>query len=212
VQYSNDNIKVWATDLNKSSKWIKSALDWMISKGWITVNSKRKSYRIISYNQLHRKLRLTTMSGVVFEEDDFSNFKVFCNAALIDYVIRVKKYSDKKNKRSVSSMGGTSMNHNISFPRGFYPMPISYLAAYLNISTTTAFNMKKSAREHNYISVKYQAEKLEFIKSKSDLLNYLKSYPDNKPYIRKRGRNEYVYISADLIKSDLFIKRKRLKN
>jgi hypothetical protein len=212
VQYSNDNIKVWATDLNKSYKWVKTAVDWMISKGWITVNSKRKSYRIISYNQLHRKLRLTTMSGVVFEEEDFSNFKEFCDAALIDYVIRVKKYSDKKNKRSGSTMGDSSMNHNISFSRGYYPMPISYLAAYLSISTTTAFNMKEGARKLNYISIKYQADRLECIKSKSDLLNYLKSYPDHKPFIRKRGKNKYVYICADLIKSDLFIKRKRLKN
>ena len=154
VSYSNENIRLWAIDINKSEKWVKSALKWLIKNGWITVNSKRQSYRVVSYKQLFKKLQLKSLTAVVFEPNDFSELKSFCCAVVIAYSLFIKRLRDKK-RQSVSIMDDTSKSCYFH-QKGFIEMPLSYLAKDIGVSVSTANNYKRIAKGAKLLIVKRQ--------------------------------------------------------
>ena len=56
ISMKNYNLySAWASDLELSERTIRNLFKWLIKNKWLTVNSKRVSYRIISYKQLNRK-------------------------------------------------------------------------------------------------------------------------------------------------------------
>jgi len=213
VKYSNYNNKVWATDIGKSEKWIRNALKWLITNKWITINSKRKSYRIIGYKQLQVRLGIKSLSAAIYEPDDFDKIRDFCCAVVITYQIRIKQLI-KKNRRSVSNLEDTSMNRNF-FNKGFYEMPLSYLAKSLGVSNTTANNYKQCAKESGYLTVKGQRRTLVDSKGRSLTIEHLScimaTYPEKAGRLRIY-KNSIKIIEADIIKSEIVFKRKRYKH
>lgn len=211
VFYNNENIKAWATDIGMSERWIKSTLKWLIKHKWITVNSKRKCYRIISYKELCSKLNIQPHSSAIYELDDFNNFKNYCCAVVITYYIKTKSLIDKKNQ-SESILADSNMNWHF-YTKDFREMPISYLAKCLGVSNSTANNFKKSALQLKLISVKKNHP---FIIHNGQRLSieHLKYYKSAFPNIAGRIRTNGKYlriVESDLIKSEVLIKRKRYK-
>lgn len=213
VKYSNDNIKAWANDINLSERWVRDALRWMIQNGWITVNTKRNSYRVVSYEQLCRKLDINSKSAAIYEQDDFSKFKEFCCAVVITYCLKYKVFSDKKNNQPVSSLTDPSMSWYF-FSKGYYTLPINYLAKFLGVSSSTANNFKKCAISYNFINVKKHFRPLFGNDGLKLGIEHLHGFKKAFPSIAGRVRSNGSFLSivdADFIKSEIYTKRKRYK-
>lgn len=146
VKYCPYSISAWSTDIGMSERWTKDAIKWLIRKGWITVNTKRKSYRIISYKQLCRKLKLEHHACVLFENDDFTNFRQFLSAAVVTNCLKVKRIISRKKNRSGSRLTDSS-TCGFFYSKAFHPLPISYIAKKLGVTMSTANNIKRWAIE-----------------------------------------------------------------
>ncbi len=213
VKYSNDNIKSWANDINLSERWVKDALRWMIQNGWITVNTKRNSYRVVSYEQLCRKLEINSKSAAIYELEDFSKFKEFCCAVVITYCLKYKIFLDKKKNQSVSSLTDPSMSWYF-YSKGYYALPINYLGKFLEVSSSTANNFKQLAIRCNFISVKKHFKPLLGSDGSKLGVEHLQSFKKTFPRIAGRVRSNGSFLSivdADIIKSEVYTKRKRYK-
>jgi len=213
IKYNNDNIKAWATDINMSERWVKDALKWMIRNKWITVNRKKKCYRIISYKQLCNKLKISSISATIYEPDDFSGFKDFCCAVVITYFLKLKNYTDKKKSQSVSSLTDTSSSWYF-YSKGFCAMPITYLAKCLGVSDSTANKYKKCAVKSKLLEVRKHFRVLIDKKGNKIAVEHLPFIKATHPNIAGRLRTNGKYISiveADIMKSEVYTKRKRYK-
>ncbi|MFV0541364.1 MAG: hypothetical protein ACK5MZ_09035 [Aestuariibaculum sp.] len=211
-----DYSKQWAKDLNCHPKTIKSRIDWLIKKNWITINSKSKSIRIVSYKQICAKNNIDTKRAAIFEPNHYNNFKAFCIGVAMMHFRNRKKWNDR---RSVSNKtnSDTSKNRNAS-PKGFYPMPNLYLAKCLGVSKTTAYKFKKEAIKYGYIIRKKQKS---FIytgdnKLRKDAMEMyafslcLDDMEDKARRLRK-GKKYLKIIESDLVKTDsIILKTKRL--
>lgn len=211
IEYGGGAYKQWTTDLKMSERWTREALKWLIKKRWITVNSKRESYRIISFKKLHHKLNLGTNSAVIYELDDFTSLKEFCCAGVITYYMKVKHFAEKKG-RSVSKIGDAKKNRCFH-PKGFYAMPNSYLAKCLGVCTATAHNYKICAEKSGLIEVRnnssYFIDDLRANITYKDIPFIIKTYPDLKGRIRVNKDKDVVVVESDIIRSFIIGKKKR---
>lgn len=208
VKYDKYLYKAWAVDLCLSEKTIKNCIDWMIKEKWITVNNIKKSLRIIRYKQLFRKLNLKSKSAVRYEPDDFSGFTNFCCAVVVTIYLNKLRYMNKK-QQSVLIMANTSKSCSNS-SRGYYVLPISYLAKCLGVSNSTANNFKKRATEVGFLEVKKQLTTItdeNNNKVTKDNLAIFQREDDN-PGRFRAGSKYLKKIEADLIKSHIKFKCK----
>jgi hypothetical protein len=213
LKYDNSSYSAWASDICMSERWTKNTFKWFIKKGWVTINNKQKSLRVIGYKQLVRITNIEQcQSAVIWEEDDFENFKAFCCAGIITYYMNRKRFSDRK-RLPVSIMGGTNTSSN-SYPKGYYEMPLEYLASCLDVSKSSAYNFKAKAIDGKFIKRK---RRIEFVTdSDGNKLPreayevYLKNYPEFAQRLR-RGKLYLKIVFPDLLYSSLKTKRKRLK-
>jgi hypothetical protein len=212
VNHNNDCISTWASDLNKSERWIRDAIKWLIKKKWVTVNSKKQLLRIASYKQVLKRLNIDSVSAVIFEEEDFSNFKGFCCGATITYYLKRKRYNDRK-KWSASIMGDANMSHHF-YQKGFYTMPLNYLAKCLGVSMSTANNFKKIAEQGKFLFVKSQIRILtdgNDNKITKDNYQVFKTCDEENAGRIRKGRKYLKIVEPDLIQSQITSRRKRLK-
>ncbi len=209
LRYSKHIISAWATDIDMSERWTKDAIGWLISKGWITVNTKRKSYRIISYIQLCRKLQLNPRACVLFENDDMSNFRQFLSAAIITDCVKRKRFYHRVSP-SGSKLTDSSKN-GFPYSKAYHPLPISYIAKSLGVTFSTANNIKKHALESGTVFKKKNIPFLLDGKGKKISIMHWEGVISNNPRIagRLRKGNFIRIVEADLIESYLPTKRKR---
>jgi len=213
VPYDPSLFKLWDTDIGRSKRWIYEGLNWLIKNKWITVNSKRNSLHIVSYEIICKRLDVFHKVAALYEPDDFKSLDAFCAATAIVFYMRRKAWMDKK-RRPVSKMGDTNTNRK-SYPKGFYTLPVRYFSKCLNVSDSTANNFKQKAIKGKLIEVQRQiitqtddkGEKL----SKDKILVYREVDAPNNGSLR-RGTKHLKAVEADLIKSHLIIKRKRFKH
>jgi hypothetical protein len=211
--YSSQNLKAWAVDINMSERWVKEAVKWLIKKGWVTVNTKKETYRVISYKQLCNKLKIRSTSAVIYEPDDFSEFKNYCCAVVITYYLKLKILTDKKNQ-SVSNLDDSSMSWHF-YSKGFHAMPTSYIAKCLDLSNSTANNYKKCAISTGKLQVKKHLRPIIDSLGKKLGKEHLNSYKATFPNMAGRVRTDGKYlkiVDSDLMKSEIKTKRKRYKH
>ena len=212
LRFDTSLYKVWATDLNLSEKTIRTCVDWLIKNKWIAVNGKLKSLRIISYSQLCSNLDLCRKLSAIYEPEDFSKFINFCCAVVFTYYLNLKNWADKK-RRSVFIMGNTSTNRNF-YPKDFKTLPIRYFAKCLNVSIATANNYKKMAMNINLLTVKSQVLNYtseDGTKLPKELICIFQHEDKNITGRLRVGKKYLKRVEADLIKSDLKLKRKVYK-
>jgi hypothetical protein len=218
IKYDNtiyDYCKEWAKDLNCHPKSIKSRIDWLIKKNWITINSKSKSIRLVSYKQICFKNKIDTKRAAIYEPNHYNDFKAFCIGVVMMHFRNRKKWNDR---RSVSNKTNDASKNRHAFSKKFYPMPNLYLAKCLGVSKTTAFKFKKEAIKHGYIIRKKQKG---FIYSGENRLRKeamemyafglcLDDMEDKARRLRK-GKKYLKIIESDLISTDsIVLKTKRL--
>ena len=211
IDFDKSSYKHYAVDIGKSEKWVRNTMDWFIEQEWITVNSKRNILRIISYKNLCIKLNISNCRSAIYENEDFRDFKGFCCAVVIANLISIKRYIEKKGW-SVSIMGDAFTNHP-NFYKGFYTMPIFYLALRLKISPSRANNIKKAAEKWGYLEVKKQIIVLRNDKGEKVSKNLFNSYQLAFPEEAGRYRQGKKYlrrVEADIMRAEVIIKSKRL--
>lgn len=200
----------WATDIECSKRWIYEGLDWLIKNKWITVNSKRKSLRIISYQQLCKRLCIIAEIAAVYEPEEFTYLTNFCAAVVISYNCKRKAWLDKK-RRPVSKMGDASTSRNFC-SKGYYTLPIRYLSKCLGVSDATANNYKQKAVKAGLIEVKKQVVIQTDVEgnklSKDKILVYKEVDASNSGRLRI-GSKYLKMVEADQIKPYILLKRKR---
>ncbi len=209
IKYSSHSISAWATDIGMSERWTKDAIQWLIKNGWITVNSKRKSYRIISYKQLCYKLELESRACALYENDDFSNFRQFLSAALITDCLKIIRIINRKN-RSGSRLTDSSMN-GFNYSKTFHSLPISYIAKKLGITMSTANNIKRWALESRTVFKLSNTPYLLDGNGEKLGMEHWSGVIANNPMIAGRLRKgKFIRIvEADLLKTYVLTKRKR---
>ena len=212
ISMKNYNLySAWASDLELSERTIRNLFKWLIKNKWLTVNSKRVSYRIISYKQLNRKLGFTNPKCFVFEEE-FSKLKSFCSASVCTQAAKRKRYFDKIKRQSVSKLGDTSKNCNSR--RNNLELSTSYLASFLGVSKTTAHNIKKDATKFHLLEIKsqknYLLDKLGNKIEQDKMMIFRKN--NQKLSGRLRTKKGFIaVIESNLVKSNLIMKTKRFK-
>jgi len=212
LRYDTSLYKIWAVDLDLSERTIRDCVKWLIRDKIITVNTKKSRIRVIGYKQLHKKLDFISFSAVRYEPDDFSGFYGFCCASVICYYLHRKKFSDKK-RRSESKMADSSKSR-YSYPKGYYPFPIEYLAKCIDVSKSTANNYIRTAEAAGYITIKSQTSYLLDEKGNTIPANLMTTFKQNDKEYAKRLRvkkGQLVVIESNLILCHFSTLRKRFK-
>ncbi|SDF29352.1 hypothetical protein [Epilithonimonas hungarica] len=213
IKYDSSLYGAWAVDLGLNGKTVRSCVKWLIKKKWITVNNKIQSLRIIGYKQLCKKLKFKSQSAVRYEPEDFLNFKDFCCASVVIYYLLKKRFVDRK-RWSGSKMGDSSTSH-YSYPKGYYTLPVSYLAKCLGVSFSTANNYKKRAEKASLITVKknqpyFYDEKGNKLTNRH-LMIYRYQYPEENIGRLRKGKKYLKKVEADFIKPEFSTMRKHFK-
>lgn len=210
VKYDDDiyeHINSWAKRLSISPKTVLSSYKWLIKNKWITINGISKSIHIISYKHLYRKLRITIKTSIIYEPDDFADLKGLCCAAVFIYYRNQLRYF---NKQSGAKM--TLSNTNCKIPKDFYPVSLSYIASRINVSKSTANNYKSIAKSYGFIESKRNL--IYLVDSKGAPITiegyYIlkKNLGDFGDRLR-RGKKYLKVVDADLIKSNIWMKKCR---
>lgn len=213
VKYETTGVSAWSSDIEMSEKWTRGAVKWLIKKRWITVNTKKKYYRIISYKQLCKKLKLEPLAAVLFENDDYTDFKQFLSATLITDCLKIKKLMNRKNQ-SVSRMADTNMNWHF-YSKDFHPLAISYIAKRLGICNSRANKIKKWAIESKMVFVKKNIPFLINSQGKKIGIEHLQAIKLSSPLIAGRLRTNGKYIKiveSDLLQSFIITRKKHYKH
>ncbi|MDH7448405.1 hypothetical protein [Aquimarina sp. 2201CG14-23] len=210
VKYINshlENTKEIAEHLQLNEKTVKNCLTWLIQNEWITTYSNIKSLRVISYRKLCDIYDIKTTCAVIYENETFEDLRNFCCAVLIIYYRNYKRWCDRK---SVPKKGGARLRTNKK-SKGYYPLPCLYLAKCLNVSKKTAHKYKRAAMEYGHIEVRKNLKIL--------TINGMPLTNEHKGSLkfitgislgRVRTGNKFLkYVDADLIKSNLYMKKKR---
>lgn len=135
----------------KTIKTFNKHFFWLINHKWISVNSKRESYRLISFSQLSKKLSFKSTTGAIYKKDYISTITGFFSGAVISYCV---KRNMRRKGRSVLRKHGTRK-------RRPYPYITNYqLLTFLNIPKSTAQRYKKIAIKTGYVQAFPKLEKL----------------------------------------------------
>lgn len=211
---SNDTTqyKMWANDIEVSSRFVREAIRWMIKEKWITVNSKRNELRITSYFQICRRLKFKCHLAAKFDGDDFSKLRSFCAAAATTYYIRRKNWTDRK-RRAVSKMGDTITTRN-SNRKGYSTLPVRYLARCLGVSASCANNYKMLAKKNGWLTVKRNVTSIKDNSDKPIACDVFDVFVSNDELNKgrfRRGLKHLKVVDSDLIRSNVICTTKRFK-
>jgi hypothetical protein len=210
LHINSESKKAWAKEIGITTKTLENCLQWLLKNRWLSLNSKRSSLRVVSYKQLKRKYKYKFQTGVIFDRENFNDFRAFCNGALIMFCINYKKFLDKEKRVPIANNGVISMSTR-SYPKTYYGLPVRFLAKFYKVSTTTAYNMKTDAEKAGFIKVKNGETVYPTCPNGQPItreaIKYL--YPEyDKSHIVITGKGVGIK-TADLIKGNIHLKRKR---
>ena len=202
--------KDWANELQLNYKTVLNCFKWLIKEKWITINSISKAIHIKGYPKLFTKLNFKSKTAIKYDPENFSDLKAFCCAVVIIFYRNKKRYFQKQ---SVANMERANTNCK-TYPKGFYTISCNYLAKCLGVSKTTAYNFKKEAHKVGFITKKKNTV---FITDDNGERYNNSHYHTYKLYRGKsnagrirRGRKYLKIVEADLIKSNIHLKKKRI--
>ncbi len=201
----------WARAISVSSKTIKNSLVWLIKNKWITVNSKRKTIKIISYRNLARKLNLKFKNGYLFEPTDYKYFKGMCCGVVITFYMNRKRYFNRQS----GNIKGFAKSKNCKKNDGFTPMPNNYLANSICVSLATAYRYKVEAENGGFIETKSNLMYILDVKGKRiSSENYytfiIAANQESQPNIIRNHKKHLMKVDADLIRSYIVLKKKNV--
>jgi len=184
--------------LNVTPKSAKKYWNWLIENKWITVNRKRKVFRIISSSRVVDKLPIEKkekrkcrvyMNGI-------RNFKALWCGVLISYHWRQKRYYERMAKPEIVSFIKTK------YPKGFYPMSLDYIAKNLKVSISTACRYLKLAEDSGYIDVKANLIDIDIKNENFYYVQKILSDNNSSSFIRRGKGGNIVKIGPNFIRSN----------
>jgi len=207
LKYSSDGyltmkkgfLKRHSEELGLSIPTFRKQIQALVKSGWITVNGKRKAYRVIGYKPLATKLGFTSYQAVHVEKMEFGSFKAFIIGAVVTYWM---KYLRKNKGRSVYKKGCTKTNLPSLSP---FILPNNYLAKVLGVSLSTACEYKRIAEQQGYLKTTAQLEPLNI--PNPSLWAYLEMTQVLPRTIRRKRGHLFVQ-KPDRIESNLELGRK----
>ena len=207
MPYSKGCFKHWAQELEIHEKTIKSCFEWLLKRRWITVNSKRGAFRVISYRCLSIKMNFSIKTGYYLESENLKYFQGLCSAIVIVFYLGKKRWLDKQ---SGNNKGFPITNCSRSY--SFYPMANSYLAKCLGVSIATACRYKQNAEEYGYIETKsnyrFLEDRLGKVKIAEFPIYLIALNFEEMPNRLRQGRKYIKWVEADLIKPIIRCKKK----
>lgn len=163
-------------DLSINRQKFNGRLKWLLKYKWIGLNSKKGNYHLNSFKVLHRRLKLSTQTGIIWDGYDFENFNAFVYAAIFLTVARKKWWIDqhkiKEEGRKPQKVGVFKGRSRMCLGFRSYSLPLEYLAKAIGISIPTVCRMKAEAQKAGFIEVKHQLKKIEI--DPSQFANYRK--------------------------------------
>ncbi|MDA3880602.1 MAG: hypothetical protein PF436_09455 [Prolixibacteraceae bacterium] len=121
---------------------------------WITVNSKRESFRLVSIDRLCHRFCINSRTGVEVEISDLNNFRPLIYAAVYAWSIRKKNWIHRQPERKKGhSRKSMLKNHG--------KLPNRHLAKILELDQSTISRYKLSAAQAGYITNKHNYESTE---------------------------------------------------
>ncbi len=164
----------------KSNKTVKTAIQYLIYRKWITV-SKRSGYCFIKGFEAIRQIEgFKARTGAEFYFSDIKNFKGFLVAAIITNLISVQKRREWITERK--KRGSMTVIHK---PPTFYPIANEALSKILGVSVSTAWEWKKLAKRQRFIRIHKEYRE---IKIKPEFLPQFKKYSELNSTIIKKGK------------------------
>lgn len=163
-------------DLSINRQTFNSRINWLLKNKWIGLNSKTGNYHLNSFNVIHRRMKLSTKTGIIWDKYDFKNFNAFVYTAIFTTIARNKWWIDQQKLREIGRKPQKAGMHKGRSRKclGFrsYSLPLEYLAKAIGISIPTVCRMKAEAKKAGFIEVKHQFKKIEI--EPSQFANYRK--------------------------------------
>lgn len=188
----------------KSGKSIQNNLKLLLKLNWIGYDPVSQYYFIRGFEKIRAMYGFKSRTGGEFDLREIKHFKGFLAGVVIGYMVNQQKKrewaSERKNWRS---------KHLVHHPASFYPIANRALSKVLNMSVSTAHNLKSLANKAGYILIKQNLINTGF--DSCNLRFYLKALPENQPKVRCDDR-KILLQEADLINPTIrFKSRKKIE-
>jgi hypothetical protein len=180
----------------KSIKTFNKHFNWLILHRWITVNSKKGSYRIIGLPQIAYRMKTPSAKCAEFNPIDWNKFKGFISGAVITYLMINKS---RRERRPVRDKGSTRMSRRSAL----FFMPHFYLAMQLGITKSKAQRVRQSAINAGYVVA---TKNFNYANITTEQLKNFRKY-SGKCNIRIIN-NIVMLQQPDILKSKILLKRK----
>ncbi len=198
------SIEQFSNRIEVTPKTLKKHIGWLLNKKWITLNSKTGSYRVISFDQLSRKLKHVSKTGALFFTSYYKDFRGFVYAAFITYWMKYLYRNNNKNWDKSKPMRNKGRTKKSLAP-DFYYLPHSYLAKVLHSTKDTAVKYRHTAIKSGFLTVKKSYSKINLNIEQIDLFKSSINEPDK---IVRRGSKIYKQ-EADLLCSSIILRTKK---
>lgn len=167
-------------DLSVNRQTLNNRMKWLLENKWIGLNSKTGNYHLNSFKLIHRRTKLSTKTGILWDEYDFKNFNAFVYTAIFTTIARNKWWIDqqkfKEEGRKLTKVGMNKGRSRKCLGFRSYSLPLEYLAKAIGISIPTVCRMKVEAQKVGFIVVKHQLKKIEI--EHAQIANYRKFAPE----------------------------------
>lgn len=164
-----------AKDLDlKSIKTIKSNIEYLLDKHWITHSKKSGYYFIKGFEDIRKMEGMSKRTGVEFDITDIRNFKGFLIGSVISNLIGIQRRRLWVTERQKG--GSITVTHK---PPTFFPVANNAIAKIFNVSISTAWEWKKLAQKQRFIRIRKN-------------YNAVKINPDFLPALRKYGEESFA--------------------
>ncbi len=191
-------------DLSISERTIRRYITSLLCAKYLTLNGNSGSYRLVSFQKIHRRSGGSSGRAAVLKPADINQFKAFAAATVITR-IALQLTRNGGSGLPVQSKGWCTRTSDPA-PSHFLTCPNGYLAKVLKISQSSAKNLKALAQSAGYLRVTHQFEATGFPASQRS--NFMAA--NEKLSHRTRIRNEMIVIQQpDSICSTVQLRKKR---
>lgn len=150
LELNNKEFQMIATALElKSGKTIKYNIEKLKRMNWVGYSPKSGFYFIRGFDKLRVQNNFPSPVAAKFHIDEILNFKAFISGVIIGYLV---KYQEKKERKSERKKGRSNRLNRSSF--NYYPVSVNALAKILNISKSTASDLKWAGYKAKYFDLK----------------------------------------------------------
>jgi len=187
----------------KSIRTITDCLKELQEKRWITYSNRSRFYFVKGFDEIRKLNGLYFKTSAEFCLDDIKKLKEFLTAVVIGSLINTQK----RRAWAVELKKGSSKTPTYVRSSKYYPIANKALSDILEVSISTAFEMKKAAKKCGFISIKENHKVFTSINPNYSRL--LKKYGDIPPHLIRYSKGELYLPGPDLVSSKIHFKSRK---